>query len=242
MNAAFDMRRGGLLLSLLAAVLALPLTVRSQDADRKPVTVVLLDGTKIPVQSLAIAGGKLSGEGAPQGLVLDDLRRIDLAPTGAEPSENPAVQIELRGGGRILGKSVTIANDKCQVVWTGGPPLALPIDALRSVRFDPATPHPEFDKAQLAPAADADRAFLQVDGKTDSVTGLVTGLTAEQLMIQIEGQDRAVPRASVLGFVLAQPQAATEHDRLAHGTPVALPGAGQRDQRPFFDCSRLKIR
>lgn len=214
MNAAFDMRRGAFLLSLLAALLALPLSVMSQDAARKPgATLVLLDGTTVPVQSLAIAAGKLSGEGVRAGLSLDDLRRIDLAFAGADLNEKPAVQIELRGGGRLLGKSVTIANDKCQVEWTVGPPLALPIDALRSVRFDPTTPHPEFDKAQLAPAADADRAFLQVDGKTDSVTGLVTGLTADQLTIQIEGQDRALPRAAVLGIVLAQPQAATEPAR-----------------------------
>jgi hypothetical protein len=259
MNAAFDMRRGGQLLWLLAAFLAWPLWVHSQVAARQPITLVLLDGTTIPVQSLAIAGGKLSGEGVTQGLVLDDLRRIDLAPMGAEPIANPAVQIELRGGGRILGKSVTIANDKCQVEWTGGSPLALPIDALRSVRFDPATPHPEFDKAQLAPAADADRAFLQVDGKTDSVNGLVTGLTAEQLMIQIEGQDRAVPRATVLGIVLAQPQAATEPARcvveLRDGSRLAgelselandrarmtLPGGGQVEF-PWLSAAKVLVR
>ena len=259
MNAAFDMRRGGLFLSLLAAFHAWPLWVHSQDAARKPTTLVLLDGTTIPVQSLAIAGGKLSGEGVTQKLELDDLRRIDLAPTGAEPSENPAVQIELRGGGRILGKSVTIANDKCQVEWTGGAPLALPIDALRSIRFDPSTQSPEFDKAQLAPAADADRVFLRVDGKTDSVTGLVTGLTAEQLSIQVEGQDRAVPSASVLGFVLAQPQAATEPARcvveLHDGSRVAgelseladdrarmtLPGGGQVEF-PWSSAAKVLVR
>jgi hypothetical protein len=214
MNAAIDMRRGLLIVSwLVAALLILPHVARSQDSDRKAASLVLLDGTTVPVQSLSIADGKLSGEGVPSGFVLDDLRRIDLAPVSVEVSDKPAVQIELRGGGRILGKSVTIGDDKCRVEWTVGPPLVLPIDVVRGVRFDPSTPDPEFDKALLAPAADTDRIFLRVDGKTDSITGLIAGLSADQLTVQIDGQERALPRASVLGIVVAQPPAAGD---LAH--------------------------
>jgi hypothetical protein len=208
MNAAIKLRRGPLIISWLAVLLVLPLVARSQDSERKAASLVLLDGTAIRVQSLSIADGKLSGEGVPSGLVLDDLRHIDVAPVSDAASDKPAVQIELRGDGRILSKSVTIDDDKCRVEWGIGPPLALPIDAVRGVRFDPSTPNPEFDKALLAPAADADRIFLRVDGKTDSVTGLIAGLSADQLTVQIDGQERALPRASVLGIVVAQPPAA----------------------------------
>src|SRR5262245_2609305 len=67
--------------------------------------LVLLDGQAVAIQLLSIAAGKLSGEGVPDGLSLDDLRRIDLpVPPGAAAGEKPAVVVELRAGGRLNAK------------------------------------------------------------------------------------------------------------------------------------------
>src|SRR5688500_14986360 len=77
--------------------------------------LVLLDGQAVAIQSLTITMGKLSGEGVPDGLTLDDLRRIDLpVPPGAGVGEKPSVVVELRAGGKVLAKNVSLADDKCQ--------------------------------------------------------------------------------------------------------------------------------
>src|SRR5688500_10578913 len=117
-------------------------------------TLVLLDGQQVSARSLEIAAGKLTGDGVPEGLTLDDLRRIDL-PQAAAAETNPAVIAELRGGGRILGKSVAIADERCQIEWPHGEKLAVSIDVVRALRLEPAVANPEFDKAVAAPAADA---------------------------------------------------------------------------------------
>jgi hypothetical protein len=179
------------------------------DAKVPGIKLTLLDGQSVSTPSLSIAGGKLSGEGLPAGLSLDDLRRIDV-PGPAQTPEKPAIAVELRGGGLVGGRSVAIGDDKCQIEWSLGEKLALPIDVVRAVRFEPATANPEFEKALAAPAADADRIFFKVDDKYDSIAGLIVSLTPEQLTFQFEGAERTLPRGQLYGIVVAQ--AAAEDD------------------------------
>lgn len=172
--------------------------------------LVLLDGQVISFQSLEIAGGKLSGEGVPADLTLDDLRQIDLpAPAGAAASpDKPAVIVELRAGGRVLAKSISVASDQCRIEWPHGELLSIPIDAVRALRLDPATASLEFENALATPSADLDRLFLKAEeGKLESLTGLVESLSPEQVTFELEGQIRSVPRAKLLGIVVAQPDA-----------------------------------
>jgi len=169
--------------------------------------LILLDGAAVPFQSLEIAAGKLSGDGVPAGLTLDDLRRIDVAPPTAAAA--PAAVIELRGGGMLMAKGLTLADDKCRIEWSVAEPLTLPIDVVRAIRLEPATASPEFIKALQTPSAELDRIFLKDEmGKLSSVTGLIESLSAEQLIFETGGQKRAVPRSRLFGIVLAQPAAA----------------------------------
>jgi hypothetical protein len=212
MNAPIARRRRLVPLVFAAAALLTISAARAQQAA-PPATLVLLDGQTVTALSLAVAeDGRLSGEGVPAGLSLDDLRRIDL-PGPAATAEKAAVVVELRGGGRVLGKSATIGDDKCQIEWPHGEKLALPIDVVRAVRFAPATANPEFDKAVAAPAADADRIFFKVDDKFDSIAGLIVSLTAEQLTFQFEGQERTLPRERLFGIAVAQAQAEDDPTR-----------------------------
>lgn len=196
----------------LTAMLGLQVAVVQCAVAQQPaasIKLTLLDGQSVATPSLAIADGKLSGEGLPAGLSLDDLRRIDV-PAQAQTPEKSAVAVELRGGGFVGGRSVAIRDDKCQIEWTLGEKLLLPIDVVRAVRFEPATANPEFDKALAAPAADADRIFFKVDDKYDSIAGLIVSLTPEQLTFQFEGAERTLPRGQLYGIVVAQ--AAAEDD------------------------------
>jgi hypothetical protein len=246
MNALRDVvRRTGLCVFIAAAVLfALRVALAQSAASPRPATLHLLDGTTADARSLSLSAGKLAGDGVPEGLMLDDLMRIELA------SEQPAamklpVVAELRGGGRIGGKSVTIGEDKCRIEWPLGDALAMPIDVVRALRLAPEAATPEFDKALATPAADADRIFFKVDGKSDSISGLIVSLTADQLTFQLDGAERVLPRAQLVGLVLAQPQVEAEVTRttvhlqggsrlagdltaIANGAAtLALPGGGE---------------
>lgn len=211
-NGEYDvgMTRTALLTSAILLTLGYYVSASAQAPTRitQP-QLILLDGQAVSIQSLAMAAGKLSGEGVPAELTLDDLRRIELpVPHGAAAVEKPAVIVELRGGGRILAKDVSLADDKCQIHWPGGEPLAVPIDAVRAIRFEPSADSPDFDAAIAAPSPDLDRVLLKADaGKIDSVTGLVESVTADEVTFGLEGKSRPVPRAKVFAIVVAQPDA-----------------------------------
>jgi len=176
--------------------------------------LVLLDGAVVPFQSLEINAGKLSGEGVPADLTLDDLRRIDLASSSPAPLQKAFAIIDLRANGRIMATGVTIANEKCRIEWSGGEPLSLPVDLMRAIRFEPAAANTEFDKAVAAPSAELDRVFVKDDaGQLNSVSGLIDSLDGEQVKVEIGGQERRIPRAKLFGIAFAQ---AAAHDSPAH--------------------------
>ena len=167
--------------------------------------LVLLDGKTLAATQVEISAGKVRAPGGPEDLSIDDLRRIEFGPKIVITSEKPQVVVELRARGRLSGKSATIGDEKCVVVGHFGE-IAIPIDALRAIRFGPSQ-QPDLDKAIQAPSADQDRIFFTVDGKSDSVTGLIESLSDKELSFQIEGQTRTIPRDRLVGIVIAQPLA-----------------------------------
>src|SRR5262245_49349898 len=119
--------------------------------------LTLLDGSTVAARSLAIENGKASGDGVPADLTLDDMRRIELPANGDSAQRSPAAIVDLRGGGQIRAKSVSIADDKCHIEWTAGDPLSLPVDSVRGVLLDREVASAEFDKALAAPSAELDQ-------------------------------------------------------------------------------------
>src|SRR5947208_3310478 len=138
-------------LVLVAIVMVGPATIHvpavGQAVPKSPgQRLILLDGSAVPFDSLAISDGKLSGSGVPANLTLDDLRRIELI-AAAAPIVNPSVVVELRGGGRLFAGGITIGDDKCHIDWSAGDPLSLPVDLIRAVRFQATNKSADFDKA-----------------------------------------------------------------------------------------------
>jgi hypothetical protein len=186
---------------------------QSQSQPKAP-QLILLDGSAAPFQSLDIKAGKLSGDGVPANLTLDDLRHIELSGGAPPAQEKSKVVVDLRGGGRVLSKSVSIATEKCQLQWGGGEPLSLPIDLIRAVRLSTDATSPDFDKSLAAPSAEFDRVFIKDEaGKLSSVTGLMNSLDSEQLQIEVGGQTHQVPRAKIFGIVVAQSAASDTRPR-----------------------------
>jgi hypothetical protein len=177
-----------------------------QDAAARASRLILLDGSSITANSLSIKDGKIAGSGTPVDLALDDLRRIertDAAPASGDP---PETIVEVKGG-RIYAESVTIGDDNCRVRWRAGSPLELLLDQVRAIRFHKTGE--EFERALAAPSIEHDRVLVRDDaGNETLVSGLVESLDAHQLKLDVNGQARALPLASVLGVVVAQPAAA----------------------------------
>lgn len=166
--------------------------------------ITLLDGKVHSASELKVSAGALSGTDLPAGLTLDDLRLITIKSPALPPlAEKPTVVVDLVGGGSINAKQVSIADDQCTISWSLGDPLKVSIDSLRAIRFQPTVVSDEFNKSLAAPAADVDRLFVKIEGKIDSVTGLVSKLTDTEISIEVDGQLRNLPRDRVLGVVVA---------------------------------------
>ncbi|WP_254513542.1 NPCBM/NEW2 domain-containing protein [Anatilimnocola floriformis] len=167
--------------------------------------ITLLDGKTVATPNLSVAAGAVSGTDIPAGTTLDDLQLIQLtAAPVLPPLEKPAIIVDLVGGGSIGAKQVTLADDQCIITWAGGDPLKVSIDALRAIRLQPTIDSEEFNKSLAAPAADVDRLFVKVEGKIDSLTGLMSKLTETEISLEIDGQVRNLPRDRVLGVVISQ--------------------------------------
>lgn len=170
-------------------------------------SLFLLTGEKLPLKSLTITKENVAGEGLPEGLLLDDLRRIELAGSGPVANK-PTVLVQTLGGGRIAGNSVVVEGDECIVDGTIAGKLSIPLDQIRAVRLEPQTANPEFDKAVSTPSAETDKFFIKVDeGKVDSTTGVLKALGAQDFEFEQEGEARKLPRAKLFGFIVAQPSA-----------------------------------
>jgi hypothetical protein len=193
---------------LVAAALFTAGELQAQPTAKPIPQLVLLDGSAIPLKSLAITAGKLSGDGVPADLTLDDLQRIELSPAQISTAVKPAAIVELRGGGHVPAKSASIENEKCQIEWNHGTPLSLAVDLVRAIRFDLAAADPEFEKAVATPSAERDQVFLKDDArKLSMLAGLIDSLDAEQLRVHVGGQERSIARSRIFGIVVAQPAA-----------------------------------
>lgn len=211
-----------LILSFLVFSLAYAAPV---DAQPPPFhqSISLLDGQSLPLKDIEIAGGKVTGEGLPEKLALDDLRQISVAPVAAPPKDKLGIQLQLVGAGLVRAQSLTIENDVCQVVCAASQEkLGIPLERVRAIRFDPALKSEPIDKAIAAPSAEADRIFLKVEEAVSSIAGITIGLTESELKVHIDGAEQTIPRARLVAIAVTQPSA---EDELPYATVTLRDGS-----------------
>jgi hypothetical protein len=248
--------------ALVLALISFPALAQEPAAtksDTRAPKVTLLEGAPLSPAALEIANGKVTGGGVPAGLALDDVSKIEWPTSAVANAETPRVIVELRGEGRLRAREATIDGEQCHVATCFGPRIAVPLEAVRAIRFEPLTASPEFDKAVAAPAPDKDRIFLKVEGKLDSALGLITSLTDKELLLDVEGTERKLARDKLFGIVVAQAQAADDlppcRATYTDGSVVAgelmhlskgeiellLPGGGKLTM-PAFPLKELSLR
>jgi NPCBM/NEW2 domain. len=202
MTIATRFRAAHLFLPALFLALAAVGQAQPKAPGKDGISVTLLGGATQRPKSIAIAAGKLTGEGIAQAIPLDDLRQIGMAPMS--PEAKPAVVLHLLGGGKIFAKSITIGGDECQVETALAGKFVIPLDQVRGVRLEPAVASSEFDKALAAPLAVKDRLFIKIDDKIDSAAGIFKSLSDKDFQFELEGESKTLPRAKLHGFVVAQ--------------------------------------
>lgn len=210
----------------------------SDTAFSQQVRLTLLDGRQVEATlSRMSASGKLEGEGVPPGLDFDGLRRLErISRVGeSDKTAEPRVIVELHGG-VIRATGVTMAEEKLQIAWPLGDPLAVPIDQVRAVRFAPTSSAEVFDEALANPSAEHDRLFVKIDDRLQSITGLVEKITAEDVDFDLDGRKRSLPRSQLFGIVVAQFEAAAKRPAkcrvsLAGGSRLAGEPASLADGR-----------
>jgi NPCBM/NEW2 domain-containing protein len=247
-----------LTLLALAFAIALATCAGAQGPANFQPSIQLLDGQSVPLSGISIAGGKVTGQGLPANLTLDDLRQIQVAPAAAAPKET-GIQIQLVGGGLLRANSLTIGNDVCQVSAAGVENLSIPLEKIRAIRIGPAAKIEAVEKAIAAPSAEFDRLFLKVQEEVESVSGVTVSLSSEELKAQIEGADQAIPRSRLVALVVAQPTAKDEVtpatvtlrdgstlpcqiDSLQEGKLLALLPPGGKLEIPWSAVASVSIR
>jgi hypothetical protein len=189
-----------------------------QVADR----VVLLDGSALSKgQVRAInSDGQLDIDGHNGKVDLQGLRRIERPSIAKTPAQTGFV-VMLQGGGSLNVKSLSIADEVCQIDWAYGQKVKFPIDLIRAIRMAPkAESGKKSEPKGTENYADAlgvdegarDRLFVIVDGRLQSITGLMMGLTDQKLSFRWQKKTRQVSLEKVYGVVLAK--AGKRQDRI----------------------------
>lgn len=165
--------------------------------------LVLLDGSTVEgaVQQIDQAG-RITGQGLPEGLTVDGLRRIE-TPTVSEPADY-ALFVELAGGGTLgLTKFSMDEQLDCHLAGPLFVELKVPIDALRAVRFAAGRPEASFAEAVGEKRA-KDRIFVKSGGALAPLDGLVESIDGASVAIDLGDGSRSVARERIYGIVFAQ--------------------------------------
>lgn len=151
----------------------------------------------------------LSGSGLPDALRLDDLRRMEFARPA--PDRDDRVVVDLTHGGRLLAHHVRIREERVEVRMSAETTWLLPLDAVRSVRFDRTTATSRsFEQSADRPAAEVDRFFVvgPEGGAPEGFEGLIERLTDDEAVLERDGKLRTLPLKRLYGIVLAQAESA----------------------------------
>ena len=198
---------------LIAAVFGLAsltipaVPVWGQAADR----VGLLDGSVVAKGSVVAIdrNGQLTVTGSDSKVDLQGLRRIE-RPAVAQTPITGGYIVRFQGGGFLKATAVSVEDEICQVDWTFGQGLKLPIDMVRAIQMAP-TRNPKkqpkgienFDQAIVEHRGARDRLFVIVKGRLQSMVGLMEALGKQNLTFNYQDKSRQVDLRKVYGVVLA---------------------------------------
>lgn len=210
-------------------------------------TLVLLDGKRIDadVRAIDAATGRISADGLEQPLELAGLRSLTRPPQEVKRTAG-AFAVHLAGGGELLASSLSVADEKIAITSAYGE-TSLPLEAARALVFasdNKAEKRPEIteqgnemlSRTLAQPPGERDALLIVVEGKVQTLSGLVSEWKAAGVTFDWEGQAREIPFERIYGVVLAQlgpPHDATGECTVAttDGSTIAGRFAGLADSK-----------
>lgn len=182
-----------LLLTLCAAPTQ-DATVRVESGTGEPglpAVLRLIDGSQRTVQVTGINDAELVTDGA--GVPLASLIRADFAIRSTPPASD---LIALTSGDHLAAKVSGISDDVVNAVDATGTSFSLPLEFVTAFAFGlPETRSARESRLRaLTAAARSDQAIL---GNDDVITGELTGLTADELLMDTSTGARSIPRDTV---------------------------------------------
>lgn len=198
--------------ALLAAAIAFGLVSSAVLAKE---TLVLLDGKRIEADVTAIdaATGRIAAAGLDQPLELQALRNLT-RPAKEAKREPGTFAVHLAGGGELRVKSVNVADEKISLSSAYGDAV-LPLEAARAIVFasdNKAEKRAEITdqgnemlaRALAQPPGERDALLVVVEGKVQTLSGLVSEWKATGVSFDWEGQTREIPFERIYAVALAQ--------------------------------------
>lgn len=163
-----------------------------------------LDGSQEVVSIVSIeTGGRLQVQGQPKPTELSGLRRLRRVKAAGATSRDSDITVLLEYGGVLKTQSVTVKNEKVGVsVGRSGAAASLPLETVRAIQFEPK-PSPLFQRALQSPVADYDRFLVRIEGKVQTVRGLLESLDANAAAIVVNDRNVKVQRADLQAIVFA---------------------------------------
>lgn len=126
-------------------------------------------------------------------------------PATASPT-TPPMRIVLRDGSLLHAGSVRLENERLEL--TGGlfrGVISIGIDAAARLEWAAADALPPASELLWRPSADQDRLLVRDGNAFRAVPGIIERIDSEQVTIDVDGEQRKLPRARVAAVVFAAP-------------------------------------
>ena len=146
---------------------------------------------------------------------LPDLRSIrrKIGPSKKQPT--PTIELILAGGGRLLGKRVTMDEENCVLhgCSLSSDPIPVPLDFVRAVVLAPKMVTQEM-RQQLIKPREEDRFLVRIDDTIETLDGLVEGLSESEVSFSWNDVSRKLKTNNVLAIGIADAGAEIGGDAL----------------------------
>ncbi|MEN6448990.1 MAG: NPCBM/NEW2 domain-containing protein [Thermoguttaceae bacterium] len=186
------------LLALFLASAAAPFEAQTLDGRTLSGSLAELSATRL---AIVTSDGRVS---------LDTSKLLTLSQKrdGRRPRPSASVVIELSDGSLLRAVEYTVQGGKVRIKLTDGEVVESPINAVRTVQFQPSAELDAEWSRLLDGKADGDLLVIRSEGSLDTQRGVLQDVTADSVRFDLDGEVLPVRRSKVYGLVYRHSAAA----------------------------------
>jgi hypothetical protein len=161
------------------------------------------------------AQGELQFVGESQRRKMTEMRSWKRVSASLPPNPGKIVATGVQGM-RLHLQELTFNGDAFECQLVSDISFKLPFDLVQAVCLEPGKETPTFREATEKPARDTDKVFVKVEKQIETINGLIAKLDGKELIVEVGGEKRTIPRERVHGFVLAQSSSQVHFSAILH--------------------------